>query len=398
MVSRRSCWGWLLSIACGASGCLGTFEAPATDDGAVSDAAAPADLATEAPADLTNRQVTIHLPFDLSVGGAGGRASFDARVKPLTDARCAACHGMPGGLGPPFLAPPAYDSVVAWPKLITRDPTHSLLVTKGAHDGAPFFTGPESLTVLDWLAIEAAALPPKVSQSVATPPMVPMPGANDIPLGPLGKSFLGADISFDATFAGPVLKITNLVVHATGASGLHLVHPLFVVVHGGVKAPDPIDSLENVDQTIPNAQSAALGPGIVILNNVVGMDQLSIAFATIEPSGMAMMPMGGCKSVADFTASAQPAFSSQCVSCHGGANDTSTNALDMRKMNDLSMGAQSAACAQARNRINPAQPAMSQIFLSTAPASMANHPFKFADQMSFDAFVSSTSAWIKKEQ
>ncbi|MSP61517.1 MAG: hypothetical protein EXR72_14495 [Myxococcales bacterium] len=388
-----------------AAGCLGVSTPPqptpkdaATTDAPVTDAGAVVvDATAPAPVDLASHHITIDYPIDASVVAVDARAKFDAQVKPLLNQRCAPCHGKEGGLGPAFLKPNTYDSVVAWPKLITRDPTHSLLVTKGAHSGASWFAPGELLILLDWLSVEAAALPKSIPQSVTTPPLTPMPGANSIPLGALGKDFLGAEITFDVTFIGTTLKLSDINVRATGATGLHVVHPLFFVLAKGVKKPDPVDSFENVDLTVPNAKSLLMGPGVLFLHDVFGLDQIALAFSTFTVAGGGAMQMGGCKSVVDFTMSVQPTLAMRCVLCHGGTNDTATNALDMRKVADLSMGGQATACAQVKNRIDPMTPAMSQIFLITAPMAPGNHLFKFPDQKTYDAFVQSATLWITKE-
>ena len=41
---------------------------------------------------------------------------------------------------------------------------------------------------------------------------------------------------------------------------------------------------------------------------------------------------------------------------------------------------------------------MSQLLQVTMPMSMANHPYQFPDQPSFDAFSTAVTQWITKEQ
>ena len=110
------------------------------------------------------------------------------------------------------------------------------------------------------------------------------------------------------------------------------------------------------------------------------------------------MPSGGCKAQDLFTMHAQPTLAARCVTCHGGANNTATNAVDMRKVTDLTMAGQAVACAQVRNRVNPTTPSMSTIFNVTSPSSMGAHPYKFPDAMAHDAFVQEATKWIAKEQ
>ena len=55
-----------------------------------------------------------------------GREVYMTRVGPILDGMCAACHSAVGGAGPPFLKPTAYESLLAYPNIITRDTLRSL--------------------------------------------------------------------------------------------------------------------------------------------------------------------------------------------------------------------------------------------------------------------------------
>src|SRR2546430_1953475 len=116
------------------AGCLREFEPLAMPDAAE----------TVAPVDAGGGQtVTLRNPLpDMSLGGdRSGRDVFLANVfKPMMEARCVPCHGVQGGIGPSFIKPDPYDSIIAYPGMITRDPTHSLLITKGTHDGSVYFS------------------------------------------------------------------------------------------------------------------------------------------------------------------------------------------------------------------------------------------------------------------
>ena len=78
-----------------------------------------------------------------------------------------------------------------------------------------------------------------------------------------------------------------------------------------------------------------------------------------------------------------------------GGNGQASAALDMSELaNDAAK-----ACAQVKNRVNPADPPASQIFITTNPNGNAAHPYKFggiAD--TFNNFRSGLSIWIAAEQ
>ncbi len=340
---------------------------------------------------------------DGSAAQSSGRDKFNATVRPIMQPRCSPCHGMANGLGPGFMIPDAYDSLVAYPGMITRDPTHSLLITKGPHNGAVFFNDQEKLIVLDWLAIEAAVLPPSVTSSVFATPITLQMGkdANSIDLSPLcaNSGCAGATIKFTAEVLGQALKVTDLTVHPDGPSGLHIVHPLFVGVNPmGVKTADPVDTLDGYDVTYMNATPAPLGPGLILLTNVAQGDQVTIAFSLIERWDGVVMT-GGCKSPSLFTMDATPSLTTPCTTmCHGGANTAAQNALDMSHVTDGTMMGQAIACAQVLNRVNPAMPSMSDLFAVTDPSGTANHPYKFPDANTFNAFTQAVTPWITAEK
>ncbi len=378
-----------------APGCLPAFEPLAPDD-----AGAPAP-------DLLQATSIQHPPPDLAgVDGNGpsssGRDKFDAEVLPIMQPRCSPCHGMDGGLGPAFIKPDAYDSLVAYPGIITRDPTHSLLITKGPHNGAVYFNDQEKLIVLDWLTVEAAVLPPTVDSTVSTKPIVLLAGpeANSVDLSPLCKNLgcAGASITFTAAVLGQALKVTDLKVHATGPSGLHIVHPIFIGVDPkGVKTADPVDTLDGYDVTYDNAVVAPLGPGLILLTNVAQGDRVSIAFALIERWD-GVVQMGGCKAPDLFTQFATPQLKPCATMCHGGTNAAAQNALDLAHVTDGTQMGQAIACAQTLNRIDPAAPAMSDLLMVVDPGGTANHPYKFPDAMTFDAFAQAVTQWITAEK
>jgi hypothetical protein len=192
-------------------------------------------------------------------------------------------------------------------------------------------------------------------------------------------------------------------------SGLRAVHPLFIIWSGGKKYPDPTDSLANVDITVARGDSSTLGPGTVVLLGVGALDELSLAFLKLDVSGMVVTDggvpvdggdggiIGGCKNVPSFTTNTRPPLMQRCVSCHGGSNAQATNGLDMTKVNDTSMAAQAAACAQIKNRINTVSPAASAIFTTVAPNS-TGHPYRFPDGTTFNAYQTMVTQWINAEK
>jgi hypothetical protein len=95
-----------------------------------------------------------------------------------------------------------------------------------------------------------------------------------------------------------------------------------------------------------------------------------------------------------FNSAAAPQFQQRCFGCHGGGNAAANAAVDM---SDLSNNP-AAACAQIKNRINPGNPAASQIFVTTDPGGNAAHPYKFGgNQGTFNTFVSTLTPWIQGE-
>ena len=183
-----------------------------------------------------------------------------------------ACHvsgAFLGGQTPVWLgAPDAYLSAKKYPGIITSDPYASKLVIKGPHEG-PGFTGPNAALgsqVLAWLTEEAVEIVAVQLPSTTAFAVQPGPNVVDISSGAAGIS--GAKISFVASVDGDngILSLTHLAVQAPMGSGLHIAHPIFAVVPPtGPVAPDPVDSLSNVDQTVAPAESIALGTGILVL-------------------------------------------------------------------------------------------------------------------------------------
>jgi hypothetical protein len=390
-----------LAAALAATGCLGNFDLPG--DG--SDGGAPVPPSPDAGA-RDGASNGGGGDMATTMGSSSGRTLFDTTVNPMLTARCTACHGKAGDVGPPFLAPVTYDTLIAYPGVVVTDPTTSKLMTKGPHNGCQWFNTTEQGTVLAWLTLEAMSLNmnPNVTQTTAAQSIAQ--GANTVSLGQLSADLAGATITFNASFVGSTLELSSITVNAKGANGVHIVHPLFITISSGAKTPDPVDSFSNLDQSVAQGNSSPLGPGTLFLDRVGTLDQLQIAFKTIEKYSMGgggdggVVGGGGCKDTAGFTANVKPTLSGNCVGCHGGNNLTATNALDMTSVNDTSQTGQDTACAQVKNRIDVNTPANSDVFLQTNPTNnKTGHPFMFnGSTTNWNNFVTSATKWITLEK
>jgi hypothetical protein len=79
------------------------------------------------------------------------------------------------------------------------------------------------------------------------------------------------------------------------------------------------------------------------------------------------------------------------VSCHGGANQTATNNLDLKALTGQVNYAN--ACAQARLKINFANKPASPI-IATPVQKLNGHPFQVANGQ---AYTTAMTTWINKE-
>lgn len=359
-----------------------------------------------------------------STGSGGGTPKGDpkelfAALEADFVAACASCH-IPAGLADrPFLAlPDRYQSVISWPGIITKDPKQSLLLTypvsgSGAHANGKNLDSADLKDTLmpkitAWLAAEGAAIADPIDMAKPTiAPVAPIMGFNALYLTPLDKDLEGVAITFNANaLTDMTLELTDIQVHTTTKTGVHIVHPLFVVYPKNKDAdPDPVDNFGGLDAYYDKNTSGDLGTGTVLLTNWVPEAKLSIVFETVEPytvgggmggaGGGGTGTGGGCTDVAEFMASAQPRFKTSCFGCHGGGNAQANAAVDMSKLDTDP----ASACGQIKNRVKPADPPNSQIFITTDPGGTAAHPFKFGgNQGQFDTFKSNVSLWIQAEQ
>lgn len=351
--------------------------------------------------------------------GVGGGLTQDPKalftaLQPDLVAACGDCHKAGGLADTPFLAEPdVYASITSWPGIVMKDPTQSVLLTYpragGKHSGTslddPKYSGTLLPKLTEWLTAEAAVIGKPIDASKPTiPPAAPIMGFNAIYLSKLDPKLDGVAITFNATTLAPTtLQLSDVQVHTTTKTGVHLVHPLFVVYPKGKDAdPDPVDNFAGIDTSVDTQSSVPLGQGLVILDNWVADAKLSIVFETAEPystggtggAGGATGGGGGCKDLTDFNAAAAPQFQSRCFGCHGGGNGAATAAVDMSALSSNP----AAACAQIKNRINPASPASSQLFVTTDPGGNAAHPFKFGGSATqFGAFKTALNPWIVGE-
>ncbi len=346
-----------------------------------------------------------------AVNKADGEKAFNA-LEPAFYAACGSCHDTGGVADMPFLAgPDRYQSVSSWPNFIVADPSQSMLLTfpmtGTTHPGTNLDSPDLKNTLLPkikaWLAIEAQALNDTMTPTDAgklIPSFAPVIGFNAVYLDALGDSFKGMAITFTAAqLDDSTLELTDIEVHPTATLGVHLVHPLFVVIANDKADPDPVDSFSNLAQECPANQSGDLGPGTCVLTNWVKNGRLDIAFQTIEPlkpvgDGGTDGGNGGCTALSAFTSDAQSDFKNNCFTCHGGGNPDAVGAIDMSKLDSDP----AAACAQIKNRIDTQTPAQSQLFITTDPSGNAVHPFKFGGSTNqFNGFKTDVTKWITQE-
>ena len=351
------------------------------------------------------------LPYDLggesTEEGNRGEAMFRA-IQPEVMKACGACHEQDGTADVPFLGDPVtndpdpYVAITSWEGIIVRDPESSVLITYpryGQHSAGPTDHLLEE-KLLEWLAEEARALEDKTEDKPTIPPFSPVvPGMNIIYLDPLGPDFEGMAVIFKTEeHTATTLSLYELEVHTTSEHGLRFEHPLFTVYpkDSDEGEPDPIDSFSNVVQKIDAGQSAPLGPGATILVNWQHDGRLSLNFeeiATTDPVVEEGDPP--CVALDAFEANARGPLLQSCLSCHGGADQAATNAVDMSALETNA----AAACGQIRLRINPEDPPASPIFITTDPSGGSAHRFKFEnDASAFNAFRSAVSIWIQAEQ
>lgn len=101
---------------------------------------------------------------DESEGGTGarpGQATFQARVAPMLRTQCASCHEA-AGVGPAFLGAAGdgddYTAIISNSRIVGGfEPTQALVLTKGSHAGAQWWSADQTATITSWLVEEQAA-------------------------------------------------------------------------------------------------------------------------------------------------------------------------------------------------------------------------------------------------
>jgi hypothetical protein len=326
----------------------------------------------------------------------------------------AACHGGPNTSAPLWLAAPEYDSIKKYDasqtgdkKFIVTDVLSSRLFTKGVHTGPampqPDGTGNLGDKVKHWLDIEAAAL--QGAKLPTTTPLAITQGANSIDISTLGTGIAGAKITFNATITGSLLALDTVKLVAPAASGVHVVHPIFVQVPADTKvAPilDPADQGSNVDDTAGAGKTITVGTGTYLLTGFKwqATDQLAMQFAKVESGTVTTGDAGGstgCKNVAGFQNIAGlfkgAVVTPNCTAaCHktGGGGD---GALDLNGL-VLATPDYAAACAQALNVVNLQNKAQSPLILHPT-GQMGNHAGGTVSNVT--TFTNMVMTWLNGE-
>lgn len=380
--------GRLAFIAClqlAASGCLDGYSGVPQMQDAGTDDAAPNNN-PDPVADFQNKL----LPILVGADGISGA--------------CGACHAKALSGSPQFLAPPdALKSALAFPGIIGATPDMSRMYVKGTHEGRAF-TDDEKMQVGAWI-VEWNLFKPKAQDAGADKPIITpftpsFTGPNLIDLSVLDPAFMGMKMTFDAKMVGNSIELSSINVKTPQTSGVHIVHPLFVMWDTQYNpTPDPVDSFSNLDETVPPSNTMALGPGTLLMPSFGTGWKLNIVFTTIEKKGVVMTGGDGgtvtfgCKDVAGFTQNATGPLSTNCTSCHGGANQTATSAFDLSKLASDA----ATACNNAKGEVNLMDPKMSALFRYPDPSSGITHPFKFAAGAE-TSFQTSVTLWINNEK
>jgi hypothetical protein len=400
--------GSALAAGCGGDGggsLLGALGGPARDDGG----------------DPANGDDSgIAAAIEAGQGMALAQKMFNA----INWASCVQnCHTDGNESAPKWLAPPdAYASIKTYDaaqtgnlKFIMQDPTQSRLYTKGLHEGPGLtLTSDLGKSVKQWLDVEAAVL--RVAKLPTTPPFTVTNGQNvTVDVSALGTGVAGAQIMFTVAITGGIISLANMKLVAPATTGVHLVHPTFIMVvanpDGGApnELADSADSFSNGDVSVAAGQTKQLGDGLAVLDSFGPARSSWVAGAQLEISAVKLESAkvsadageeagggGGCKNVpgfqsiaADFTGNE----SLNCVNCHGGSNANATSAMDLTALGGGTPN-YAAACAQALNKVNLANKPQSAII--QAPTGGINHAGgQIADKTGFTNDV--LNKWLNGE-
>jgi hypothetical protein len=339
-------------------------------------------------------------------GGTGGGnvdmapdvvGKFYSDVEPIITPACGGCHGMTGTTAPAFMVaqPDLLSNLLQYPGIIGATPEKSRLYMKGLHEG-PAFTPDQHMVIGDWITFfnanrttgDGGDAKPTIS------PFAPSMSANNsIDLAPLDATLTGVKVTFDAQMVGTSIELKNIKVTAPAATGVHVVHPVFVIWDQQLNPiPDPVDSFSGLDETVFSGSSAALGPGTLLMPNFAAGDLVSVVFSLVEPkTGSADGgTVTGCKNLTMFVNNVKPLLAANNCStqCHVGGTPTANLKWDTTP--------DAALCQVALTEINTTTPAQSQLLLQPDPAQAGNgHPVKVNP---FTNFQTAVTAWINAEK
>jgi hypothetical protein len=324
--------------------------------------------------------------------------AFYTTMQPILTPACGGCHGVAGTAAPAFMLsqPDMLQNLLAYPGIIGPTPDKSRLYAKGQHEG-PAFTPAQSSVVADWINLLATTRPATDGGTKPTiAPFTPqMSGTNSIDLTVLNPMLAGAKLSFTAKMVGTSIELSSIAVATPSSTGVHVVHPLFVVWDQNLNpTPDSVDSFSNLDQTVPAAASTALGPGTLILKDFAAGSLLNIVFTTIEAKtvmggGDGGTVSGGCKALAEFVQNIKPLLQGNgCSSnCHVGATPTAGLSWDATPDAQL--------CSNALGEIDKTTPANSRLLTRPDPNADKTHPQKINP---FTNFQTAVMSWINAEK
>ena len=339
-------------------------------------------------------------------GGNGGNVDmapdvvgqFYAQVEPIITPACGGCHGMTGTTAPAFMVaqPDLLKNLLSYPGIIGSSPEKSRLYMKGLHEG-PAFTPDQKTTIGAWITFFNAnrSLGDGGDAAPSISPFTPsMTAMNSVDLAALDATLSGVKVTFSAKMVGTSIELTNIKVTTPATTGVHVVHPIFVIWDQNLTpTPDPVDSFSNLDETVFSGTSSPLGPGTLLMPNFKAGELISVAFTLAE----AKMPTAGdggtvtgCKNLTMFVNNVKPLLASNGCSgsCHVGATPTAGLKWDTTP--------DSALCAVALTEINTTTPAQSQLLLQPDPAQAGNgHPVKVNP---FTTFQTTVTNWINAEK
>jgi len=316
-------------------------------------------------------------------------------LEPTLVQKCGgACHVDGTTLNAPkwLAGPNDYTTITTYPGIVTSDVYSSKLLNRPSNHPSSCLLDPGNEALLaqvtTWLTAEASAL--AAIPLPSTDPVDPATGSVDLSKAATGIT--GAKITFKATTMGTLMKFENVMLVAPGATGIHILAPIFTMVPSSGPEVDNTD-FSTTEMSVAAASSSSVTPVFYFSNWAAGA-KLKLQFEKIEPATVAGSDAGtgtSCKDVTTFQNSAAPTLKSQCVSCHGGGNGTATASMDLTALNNNDYAS---ACTQAHTQVNLANKTQSNILL--APLQQVNHPTKVFASTSSTGYQAILT-WINKE-